>query len=163
MSKLDKLAMAMIEYDKDADRIQHFLKVHSLCHLIGVGEGLTDHELYTLEAAAYTHDIGIKAAYEKYGHQNGKLQEELGPDIAKQMLADLDFEGDVIERVAYLIGHHHTYTNVNDLDYRILLEADWLVNNLEYMQAGRNIYAGYDMIFRTKNGKHIFKNMFPKG
>ena len=42
MSKLDKLAMAMIEYDKDADRIQHFLKVHSLCHLSGA-MNLLDH------------------------------------------------------------------------------------------------------------------------
>lgn len=162
MSKLDKLAMAMIEYDKDADRIQHFLKVHSLCHLIGVGEKLGEHELYTLEAAAYTHDIGIKAAYEKYGHQNGKLQEELGPEIAEHMLLGLGFEKDVIERVAYLIGHHHTYTNVNDLDYRILLEADWLVNNLEYLHQGRDIYASYEIIFRTETGKRIFNDMFPK-
>ena len=159
--KLDKLAMAMIKYDSDAERIQHFLKVHALCHLIGVGEGLTERELYTLEAAAYVHDIGIKAAYEKYGHQNGKLQEELGPAIAEEMLQQLGFERDVTDRVMFLVGHHHTYANVDGADYRILLEADWLVNNLEYMLEGRDIYASYDVIFKTKTGKQIFSDMFP--
>lgn len=160
MDKLDKLARAMISYDKDADRIQHFLKVHSLCHLIGVGEGLSADELYALEAAAYVHDIGIKAAYEKYGHQNGKLQEELGPAIAERMLSELGFEQAVIDRAAFLVGHHHTYTNVDALDYRILLEADWLVNNFEYSLEGRNIYASYDVIFKTETGRAIFKDMF---
>ncbi len=160
MNKLDKLALAMMSYDKDADRIQHFLKVHSLCHLIGVGEGLSADELYALEVAAYVHDIGIKAAYEKYGHQNGKLQEELGPAIAERMLSELGFEQAVIDRAAFLVGHHHTYTNVDALDYRILLEADWLVNNFEYSLEGRNIYASYDVIFKTETGMTIFKDMF---
>ena len=48
------------------------------------------------------------------------------------------------------------------LDYRILLEADWLVNNLEYVHQGRDIYASYEIIFRTETGKRIFNDMFPK-
>ena len=164
MERLDKLAYAMVEYDReDPDRIQHFLKVHSLCHLIGVGEELPADELYTLEAAAYVHDIGIKAAIEKYGYQNGKLQEELGPAIAEEMLGELGFDSKVIERVSYLVGHHHTYTDVNAIDYRILIEADWLVNNFEYMLSGKNIYAGHDVIFKTATGRKIFRDMFGEG
>ena len=39
----------------------------------------------------------------------GKYQEQLGPPIAKELLARLGFDKDVSERVQYLIGHHHTY------------------------------------------------------
>ena len=34
----------------------------------------------------------------------------------------------VTERVAYLIGHHHTYDKIEGMDYQILVEADFLVN-----------------------------------
>ena len=63
MEKLDELYLAMAEYyAKDPKRVQHFVKVHSFARLIGRAEGLKDKELFTLEAAALVHDIGIKAA-----------------------------------------------------------------------------------------------------
>ena len=33
-----------------------------------------------------------------------------------------------VERITWLVTHHHTYTNVEGMDYQILLEADFLVN-----------------------------------
>ena len=66
--QLDDLFMDMIAYyDGDPKRIQHFTKVHSYARLIGIGEELDDASLFILEAAAYTHDIGIRVAEEKYG------------------------------------------------------------------------------------------------
>ena len=60
-AKLRKLMLAMIEYNcGDARRIQHLLKVHTLAKLIGEEEKLDDKTLYILEAAALTHDIGIR-------------------------------------------------------------------------------------------------------
>lgn len=160
MDKLDKLAFRMMEYDKDAGRIQHFLKVHSLCRLIALGEDLPEDKLYVLEAVAYVHDIGIRAACEKYGYQNGKLQEELGPAIAEAMLNELGFEPGQIARISFLVAHHHTYTNIDGLDYQILTEADWLVNNYEYSLEKRSIYASYETLFRTKTGKQLFIDMY---
>ena len=65
--QLDDLFMDMIAYyDGDPKRIQHFTKVHSYARLIGIGEELDDASLFILEAAAYTHDIGIRVAEEKY-------------------------------------------------------------------------------------------------
>lgn len=161
MDKLDRLALRMIAYDSnDPKRIQHFLKVHSLCHIIGVSEGLEGSALTILEAAGYVHDIGIRAAEQQYGYQNGKLQEELGPAVAEKMLRETGFDEDMIQRICYLVGHHHSYTDVQGLDYRILIEADWLVNNYEYSLEGRDIYAGFDTIFRTKTGKALFGEMF---
>ena len=77
MSRLNNLYKKMIEYDRgDPKRIQHFVKVHSFARLIGQEEYIDDHTLYILEAAAYVHDIGIHPAMEKYGRDDGKLQEQ---------------------------------------------------------------------------------------
>lgn len=61
--KLRKLMLAMIAYNNgDAKRIQHFIKVQALAKLIGEEEKLDAKTLYILEAAALTHDIGIRIA-----------------------------------------------------------------------------------------------------
>ena len=127
--QLDDLFLRMISfYEGDPKRIQHFTKVHSFSRIIGIEEELDDTTLFILEAAAYAHDIGIRPAEEKYGKCDGKLQEQEGPIYAQQLLSELGFENYMIERICYLIGHHHTYTNVEGMDYQILIEADFLVN-----------------------------------
>ena len=134
---LEKLFLEMISYySGDPKRIQHFTKVHSYAKLIGEREQLSPEELYILEAAAYTHDIGIKPAEEKYGSSAGKLQEQEGPAVARGMLMRLGFAENVIERVCYLIGHHHTYTGIEGRDYQILVEADFLVADWAFSLAG---------------------------
>ena len=76
--QLDDLFLKMISYyGGDPKRIQHFIKVHSFSRIIAVGEQMDESSLFILEAAAYTHDIGIKPAEEKYGQCNGKLQEQV--------------------------------------------------------------------------------------
>ena len=161
MNKLDLLAVKMMEYYAgDAKRIQHFIKVHSLARLIGVKENLSEHELHILEAAALTHDIGIKSAEEIYGRCDGSLQEELGPDIAREMLTALGFDEGDISRICYLIAHHHTYTDIDGMDYRILVEADFLVNLYEDNAGEEAIKSAYDRIFRTDTGKGLCRLMF---
>ena len=159
--QLDDLFMDMIAYyDGDPKRIQHFTKVHSYARLIGIGEELDDASLFILEAAAYTHDIGIRVAEEKYGRCDGKLQEQEGPIIAQKMLSQLGFENYIVERICFLIGHHHTYDNIDSLDYQILVEADFLVNLYEDDAGNRAIDKAYKRIFKTETGKKIFRLMF---
>ena len=159
--QLDDLFMDMIAYyDGDPKRIQHFTKVHSYARLIGIGEELDDASLFILEAAAYTHDIGIRVAEEKYGRCDGKLQEQEGPIIAQKMLSQLGFENYIVERICFLIGHHHTYENIDGLDYQILVEADFLVNLYEDDAGNRAIDKAYKRIFKTDTGKKIFRLMF---
>lgn len=159
--QLDNLFMDMIAYyDGDPKRIQHFTKVHSYARLIGIGEELDDASLFILEAAAYTHDIGIRVAEEKYGRCDGKLQEQEGPIIAQKMLSQLGFENYIVERICFLIGHHHTYDNIDGLDYQILVEADFLVNLYEDDAGNRAIDKAYKRIFKTETGKKIFRLMF---
>lgn len=159
--QLDDLFFRMIAFDEeDPKRIQHFTKVHSYARLIGIGEGMDDVSLFILEAAAYTHDIGIRVAEEKYGRCDGKLQEQEGPIVAQKMLSELGFENYMIERICYLIGHHHTYENVEGMDYQALIEADFLVNLYEEEAGRQAIQAAYRRIFKTKTGKELFRLMY---
>ena len=158
---LEKLFLEMIAYySGDPKRIQHFTKVHSYAKLIGEREQLSPEELYILEAAAYTHDIGIKPAEEKYGSSEGKLQEQEGPIVAQRMLSDVGIENYLIDRICYLIGHHHTYDNIEGLDYQILVEADFLVNLYEDDVNRHGIEQAYQQIFQTQTGKEIFNQMY---
>ena len=146
---LNQLHLAMLElYKGDAKRIQHFCKVHSYAKLIAECEKVDKQTLFILEAAALTHDIGIHLCEEKYGDCSGKLQEKLG------------FEKQVSERVQYLIAHHHTYHNIDGLDYQILVEADFLVNLFEDNLSKEAALNAYQNIFKTETGKRICKEMF---
>lgn len=161
MSRMNELYKKMVSYYKeDPLRIQHFVKVHSFARLIGQEEGLDEKTLYILEAAALVHDIGIRPATEKYGMCNGRLQEQEGPACAEEMMKSLGFAKEVIERVSDLVGHHHTYTDINGLDYQILVEADFLVNYFEDNLDKETIKNSVKKIFKTETGRHIAKEMF---
>lgn len=159
--RLDALLGAMIAHNAgDPKRIQHFIKVHALARYIGLGEGLAGAELETLEAAAYVHDIGIRLAEERFGYSNGKLQEELGPPAAEELLSRLGFPEDLTRRAAWLVGHHHTYDDIRGADYRVLVEADFLVNLFEKNAPREEIEAARERIFRTKTGRELCRTMF---
>ena len=158
---INKLHLAMIElYSGDAKRIQHFCKVHSYAKLIAETENVDEKCLFIIEAAALTHDIGIHLCEEKYGNCNGKLQEKEGPAIAEKLLAKLGFDRDISDRVQYLIAHHHTYSNIDGIDYQILVEADFLVNIMEDNLAKDAALKAYQNIFKTTCGKMICREMF---
>lgn len=161
MNELNQLYIEMIEYYRgDPQQVQHLAKVHSYAKLIGERDGLDTETLQTLEAAAFVHDIGIKAAREKFGKSNGRLQEQEGPPLARMMLEALGFDRKVTERVCYLVAHHHTYTQVAGIDYRILLEADFLVNLYEEAADKDTISSAYEQIFRTDTGRLLCREMF---
>ena len=158
----DELVIKMTEFNAgDAKRIQHFIKVYEFAHVIGVKENIASQTLKILDIASIMHDIGIRPSEEKYGRCDGKLQEQEGPAYAKKMLADFsEVTKEEIQRVCFLIGHHHTYENVEGDDWQILLEADFLVNAFEDeldLPAIRNFR---DRIFRTETGINLINTMF---
>ena len=162
MNKIDLLSLAMISYNNaDPMRIQHTTKVHAYARLIGHGEGLDEGAQFILESAALVHDIGIRASEKKYGHQNGKLQEQEGPAVARDLLERLGGYTEVqIERICWLIAHHQTYHVCEDMDYQILIEADFLVNLYEDNESPKAIEAIRRNIFKTKSGLKIFDDMY---
>jgi uncharacterized protein len=161
MTDNDRLLFEMMEFDKgDPARTQHLMKVYEYAHLIGVGENIAKGEARILEAAAILHDIGILPCERKYGYCNGKLQEEEGPAFAKEILERNGYSKEETDRICYLIGHHHTYTDVDGIDYRILIEADFLVNAFEEFSSKEAILKMKEKIFRTKSGKRLLEQNF---
>ena len=157
-----KLLAAMTSFDKGATgRIQHFFKVHDLAAAIGSLEGLDDETQFILETAAIVHDIGIKPSREKYGSSIGKYQELEGPGEAEKMMRELGgYSDEQVERVKYLVGHHHTYDYIDGLDYQILVEADFLVNLHESGAKYGTAPEVEKRIFKTASGIRILRDMF---
>lgn len=158
---IQKIYKLMTEYySKDPKRIQHFVKVHSFAKFIGMQENLSEKELFILEAAALVHDIGIKVSLEKYGSSSGKYQEIEGVEPAKKLLSSVALNEEDINRICFLIAHHHTYNDVNGIDYQILLEADFLVNGLEDELPQSAIKTFLEKVFKTKTGVSLCKTMY---
>lgn len=154
--QIDRLEREMMAFNRnDPQRIQHLVKVHRFAQLIGRMEKLDDHTQFLTECAALVHDIGIRPAEEKYGRCDGKLQEREGPPYARTMLEKLGLSGADIDRVCYLVGHHHTYTNIQGIDYQILVEADFLVNFYEDGLGRESVRSALEKIFRTEAGKQL--------
>lgn len=155
------LLLEMTAFDEgSAQRIQHFLKVYELCRTIGLCEKLDAQTQDTLEAAALVHDIGIRPSLSVYGDDAGPHQEELGPAEAQKMLGRLGYDPEMISRVCWLVGHHHTYDPVDGIDHQILIEADFLVNLFENSRPAETVRSVYERIFRTETGRLLCRRMF---
>ena len=122
-----------------------------------------DAELTELvEAAGLVHDCGIKPGEAKYGagHCTGKIQEQEGPAVARELLQKVGYAPEKIERICYLVGHHHTYNMIDGLDYQLLVEADFIVNFYEDGTPKENIAKAVERVFKTESGTKLVKTMF---
>lgn len=161
MRQIDTLLETMVAYYAgDPRRIHHFLKVRAFAAMIAQAEALNPQLMEIVDVAAIVHDIGIKIAQEKFGRYDGKLQEQEGPPVAYEMLHSIGYGQGTIDRVCYLVGHHHTYTGIDGIDYRILVEADFLVNMFEDAYSDAAIRSAYEKIFRTERGKWLCRRMY---
>ena len=151
----------MVEfYNGNTHYVCHFIKVHSYAATIGRLEGLDEETLTTLELAAIVHDIAIPLCREKYGSADGKHQEQEGPALARKFMQELGVDEKRTQRVEYMVGHHHTYTNVDGVDMRILLEADFLVNADEGHCSREAIEDARKNFFRTAAGTRLLDSMY---
>lgn len=161
MIDITELTYRAIEYDKgDPKRIQHFIKVHSFARLIGTGEKLSPQDMNILEAAAVLHDIGIHNCEKKYHSAAGKYQQTEGVPVAGDILLRMDVSERDIEKICFLIAHHHTYEGVNSVLWRILLEADLLVNAYEDNMSEAAVKTAAEKIFETESGKKLLNALF---
>lgn len=144
----------------DPRRIQHALKVYAFAGAIGREEGMAGRELEILETAALLHDIGIRSCERKYGSAPGNLQELEGPPVARELLSPMGKDPAFVERVCFLIAHHHTYGAISGMDYRILVESDFLVNLYEDGVEKSKIRLVLDRYFRTDSGIRMLKRIY---
>ncbi len=142
--------------------IDHFIRVWTYARTIGELENLDRETQFLLEVAAITHDIACPLCRVKYGNTNGKYQEEEGVSMVKEFLSDTGIAEEVIDRVAFLVGHHHTFSGIDGIDYQILIEADYIANATENGYGQENIVNFMQKIMETEGGKQILKAIYPQ-
>ena len=158
---LDSLLLDLADYEKGQPKhLQHLVKVHAFARLIGHAEQLEASTQFVLELAALVHDVGINPSRAKYNSSAGRYQQIEGPPVARQLLLRYALAPDVVDRVCYLVAHHHTYTDIDGLDLRILIEADFLVNLYEDNSSREAAQAALDRCFTTPTGRRLLVQQF---
>lgn len=150
-----------IYFGMDERRINHALKVLAHAEEIAKAEGIEEKKLLdSIIYSAVLHDIGIHEAERKYNSSAGKYQEIEGPPIAEKILEELLIERKIIDRVLYIVGHHHTLDKVDNIDFQILWEADLLVN-IEEKNLGSEpkYYSQMSKTFKTDKGKEKLRHL----
>lgn len=155
------LKKAILYFENDVRRIHHLLKVYAFARNIAMLEGIYDDKLVTIELSAILHDIGIKESERKYNSSSAKYQQLEGPPVAREILKSFDIQPDVLDRVCFIIGNHHTYDRIDDIDFQIIVEADFLVNICEEGLADiHTIRSIKEKYFRTPTGIAYVENMY---
>ena len=139
--------------------IDHLTRVWTYAKTIGELEELDADTQFILEVAAITHDIACPLCREKYGNTNGKLQELEGGPMVKTFLSDTGLDEGQIERIAWLIGHHHTLSEIDGLDYQILIEADYIANASENGYSKENVKNFMATIMKTETGVRLLASV----
>jgi HD superfamily phosphodiesterase len=147
-------------YDKEAYMTNHMLKVYGFAKNIAVLEGIEENMLELVEVGSILHDVGIKESIKKHGSAAGKYQELEGPPIAREWLNECRLEEEFVDRVCYLVGHHHSYSFIDNIDFQILVEADFLVNIHENKMTKEQVLEIREKYFKTSTGKNILDNMY---
>lgn len=158
---INNVLAKMITYsDGNKHDIAHFLKVYTYARMIGEMENLSERQQETLEIAAVIHDIACPVCRKKYDNTNGSNQEKESPELVEDFLKDIEIDPEMKSRINYLVSHHHTYTNVDGIDYRILLEADFLVNADESEMSEKAILTARKRVFATNTGKNLLTSIY---
>ena len=155
----DKLIVRMRDvFGRDEKRINHALRVLDYAETIGAAEG---GDPLIIRAAAILHDIGIHEAERKYGSAAGKYQEIEGPPIAEPILKDNNMDPDRIEHICRIIANHHSARDIDTLEFRVLWDADWLVNLQEDFAAVEESQrrAMIERVFRTDFGRRLGREL----
>lgn len=152
---------AMIaHFGHDVRRINHALKVHAFATLIACREVEDIYLREIIGITALLHDIGIPEAERKYNSPAGNYQQIEGPPVARQILSDLKVPAEIIDRVCFITGNHHTYNKIDGIDFQILVEADFLVNIYEDEMKREAVESVRGKIFRTQSGKGLLDSMY---
>ena len=144
-------------YDKR--RIDHAHRVTAYAEQLFKAEG---GDYAVIIAAAILHDIGIHEAERKHGSSAGHYQEQEGPPLARSILKTLGTDEALIEEVCQIIAHHHRPGIVDTLNFRVLYDADMLVNLAEKTNGGNkdNLARVIEKAFLTDSGKKIANEVF---
>ncbi len=148
-------------FGNDQKRIEHALTVLDYAEQIQNVEGGNP---LIVRAAAILHDIGIHEAEHKYGSSAGKYQEIEGPPIAGEILQKQYIPVEAIEHICKIIANHHSDKEIDTIEFRIVWDADQIVN-LRADSSGitnEKLQEIIDKRFKTGEGRRIAAELFVK-
>lgn len=153
----DRVALEMKRYfAQDFERIGHASKVARYAEQLGKEE---NGDMAVVLIAAYLHDIGIKEAEQKFQSNDAAYQEQEGPPVARSILGKLGAPEKLIEEVCDIIGHHHHPRTEETNNFKILYDADLIVNleekHKESPIAPDKIAGIIEKSFLTRAGKNL--------
>ena len=152
----EKLIKDLEEYfGNDQKRIKHAKKVMDFSEeLLRVEKA----DWHIVIPASILHDVGIKVGEEK------NLQEKEGPKIAKKILLKHGFKKEDIEEICEIIAYHHTPGKINSLNFKVLYDADQLVNLKDDIKTSdkKEIKKIIEKVFLTDNGKKKAEEIYLK-
>lgn len=162
-NKAALLMKALEDYfGNDQKRINHAKKVmHFAEELLKKERG----DWHIVIPASILHDVGIKAAEEKYGSAAGRHQEKEGPEIARKMLNKMGFKKEYADEICAIIAHHHTPGAIDTLNFKVLYDADRMVNLKEEVSINDKemLQRAIEKSFLTESGKELAKKVYLNG
>ncbi len=146
-------------FGDDARRIDHAGRVTAYAERL-LEQETGDYSIVI--GAAVLHDIGIPQSEKKYGNAAAKHQEKEGPPVARKILTGLGFEEGQVEEICEIIGHHHSPGKINTTNFKILYDADWLVNLKGEYDTGNKKKMGkiIDRVFLTGSGRALARQTY---
>jgi HD superfamily phosphohydrolase YqeK len=149
-------------FGKDTKRINHAKRVTQFVKQILMTEPGNPEVVIP---AAIFHDIGIHEAERKFGSTSGFYQESEGPPIARKILEEYQIDEQTIGEICAIIGHHHSPGKINTLNFKIVYDADWLVNIPDEfgIQDKERLKEVISKIFLTGTGKDLAEKIFVGG
>jgi HD superfamily phosphohydrolase YqeK len=112
-------------FGNDTRRINHAKKVADYAEQINKYE---QGDPAVIMACGFLHDIGIKEAERKFQSSAARYQHQEGPPLARQILTDLDVAVEMIDEICDIIGHHHQPRTEESTNFKVLYDADLIVN-----------------------------------
>jgi HD superfamily phosphodiesterase len=146
-------------FGDDTKRINHAKRVMEYVQEILAEE---EGDWHILMPVSILHDVGIKVAEEKYGSAAGHLQEKEGPGVARRLLLKLGMRMEDIEEICEIIAHHHSPGIIKTNNFKILYDADLLVNINDEMKTRdkSKLRAVIESSFLTSTGRKIAERVF---
>jgi len=151
----ENILKAMRDYlGDDYRRKNHAQSVFDYAMEIQAAEG---GDLQIIETAAALHDIGIHEAERKYNSSAGNYQEIEGPPIVREIISEFDIPHEKVEHICKIIANHHSAKEIDTKEFRIIWDADWLVNIPDEFDINdkEKIQKIVNKVFKTDAGRRL--------
>ncbi len=157
----ERVALEMKRYfGADFRRIGHATRVARFAEQLAAVEQC---DLAVVLVTAYLHDIGIKEGERKFNSSAPRYQHREGPPVARKILVGLGAETKLIDEVCDIISHHHQARPGDSVNFKVVYDADMLVNLEERQQAAsplatEELARRIERAFLTESGRALARN-----